>query len=162
MATYFLIVSQRARRFVLHAATPLPRLSPSLFSNSFPHNLLSDSRPLTPVLSIFYENIGKADARYFFKPAIFGLFHSSPFFPIFFTLFWATGSPQLLWHLGGWVPGWVPPFFAKWLTPKICPGLFREAPSDQGFLFHASSARPDRLGVTCRHSLLFLPAAYGP
>src|SRR5437016_2799873 len=63
---------------------------------------------------------------------------------------------------GGWVPGWVPPFFAKWLTPKICTGLFREVPSDQGFLFHASSARPERLGVTCRHSLLFLPAAYGP
>src|SRR6266566_9983300 len=124
MATYFLIVSQRARRFVLHAATPLPRLSPSLFSNSFPHNLLSDSRPLTPVLSIFYENIGKADARYFFKPAIFGLFHSSPFFPIFYTLFWATGSPQLPWHRG--VGTWVgTPFFCQMAYSQDLPWPFQ-------------------------------------
>ena len=130
---------------------PLPlRLSPSLFSNSFPHNLLSDSRPLNPVLSIFYENI-----------AISGLFHSSPFFPIFYTLFWATSSPQLLWHRG-WVPGWVPPFLPNGLLPRSALAFSGRRLSDQGFLFHASSARPEHLGVTCRHSLLFLPAAYGP
>src|SRR6266566_2487928 len=92
-------------------------------------------------------------------------FFVSSIHPLSFLYFTHSFGQRVLRNslgIGGWVPGWVPPFFAKWLTPKICPGLFREVPSDQGFLFHASSARPERLGVTCRHSLLFLPAAYGP
>ena len=52
-------------------------------------------------------------------------------------------------------------FSAKWLLPGSALA-FREEHSDQGFLFHESPAGPERLGVTCRPSLLFLPAAYGP
>ena len=93
---------------------PLPlRLSPSLFSNSFPHNLLSDSRPLNPVLSIFYENIGKADARYFFKLAIFDLFHSFPFF-LYFTHSFGQRVLRNSFGIGGWVGTWVgTPFFCQ-------------------------------------------------
>src|SRR5207244_4206676 len=134
---------------------PLPlRLSPSLFSNSFPHNLLSDSRPLNPVLSIFYENIAEAGARYFFKSAISGLFHSSPFFPIFYTLFWATSSPQLLCHRV-WVPGWVPPFFASGIILTSALAYNGRTLSDQGFIFHTSSILP-RLHSVASHRSLFI------
>ena len=59
MVTSSLIVSHHPRRSVPYPANLLFHYPPaSLFSNSFPHNLLSDPHPLNPVVSMFYENGG--------------------------------------------------------------------------------------------------------
>src|SRR6266478_2268551 len=55
---------------------PLPVLPVARFSgsaakrspNSFPHNLLSDPHPLTPMVSIFYKNIGGRGASTRYRP----------------------------------------------------------------------------------------------
>src|ERR1700687_2804015 len=59
MLTWRLIVGHHPRRIAQYQANTLSNsLLYPLSSNSFPHNVLSDPHPLSPVVSIFYETIG--------------------------------------------------------------------------------------------------------
>src|SRR6267143_430892 len=71
MLAWLLVVRRHSRRSVPSPTTSsLPHCPPPpLSSNSFPHNLLSDPHPLTPVVSIFYKN-GRGPVRCLKRPSV--------------------------------------------------------------------------------------------
>ena len=142
---------------------PLLRLSPSLLSsNCFPHNLLSDPHALNPVLSIFYENLGGQGAASSLALSLWSL-PFIPFFPIFYALFPATGSPQLLWnpfvahsfHRDGGVPPFLPNGYSQGLP---WPSGRSIAIKDFSFTSHrpAPSVSGSRVALHCYFFLLHM------
>ena len=80
------------------SAVPPPHYPP----NSFPLNLFADPHPVNPVVSYRYKTRGGGAflvlQTFNLQLSTFDLFHSSPLCSSSYTLFSATGFPQLFWN----------------------------------------------------------------
>src|SRR6266480_3403710 len=126
-------------------------------------NSVPTAQKMTDVsLSIFRSKFKKTRIQ-MIDYTVFGLFHSSSFFPRFYTLFRATGSPQLLWnqfaahsfHRDGGVPPFLPNGYSQGLP---WPSGRSIAIKDFSFTSHrpAPSVSGSRVALHCYFFLLHM------
>ncbi len=134
------------------SAVPPPHYPP----NSFPLNLFADPHPVNPVVSYRYKTRGGGAflvlQTFNLQLSTFDLFHSSPLCSSSYTLFSATGFPQLFWNQflahSFHRDGGVPP--SRSLSPSIGP-LFPYTPNS--FRMRSSKNLSSRLSLTSLQSI---------